>query len=168
MPAKELSSSYQDLFDKQLQFGLRSLFLGHFVLQWQSIQHNYLVLNYLPHREGQARQSITSIGFVLFHHVRALWDARNNSLHKPDPAAPVGYKRLMLQTQATELYNKLDHMLHCDKFLLDTPLPDILRQSNAQIKAFLDFTTPLVLHSIKLATENNREFIPINRYFRPA
>ena len=121
----------------------------------------------MPNDKGEARRSISAIGLTVFLHVRALWDARNNSLHKPDPAAPVGYKQLMLQTQVTELYDLRDHMLNCDKFLLDTPLQDTLRLSNSQLKAFLNYTTTLVKHSIKLAEENNQNFVPINRYFPP-
>ena len=164
---KTLSISYQAIFDDQMTFGLRSLFLGHFVLAWHHTQHEYLKLNNLPNDKGEARLGITAVGNQLFLHVRNLWDARNNSLHKPDPHAPIGYKRLMLQTQVTDLYEKQVQMLHVDRPLLATPIGEILRLSNTQIKSFLDYTTPLVKHSIKLAEENSTSFQPINHYFPP-
>ena len=88
-------------------------------------QHNFLVCNFFPHQQNEARQSITAIGLTFSLHIHSLWDTRNNSLHKPNPTEPVGYKCLMLQTQVTELYNKIDFNLHCDRCSLEQPLSKV-------------------------------------------
>ena len=62
---------------------------------------------------------------------------------------------------------KYDKDLACNKHLFNEPLQDFQSKSNSQLQTFIDYTKPLVKHSIKTAKEQGANFIPISTFFRP-
>ena len=155
--ALELSSSYQDLYTSQLRLGKRSPFLGLFVNDWQRIQHDFLKLNHLPYKQQQALHVLKLIARALLQQVLDIWNIRNDELHKNDPKSKPAHQHHLLQQKVTEIYSNKHQLQHIDRQLLDMPLAQRLTHSTQQLSDFVDYITPIITNSIKLAKEDDKK-----------
>ena len=158
---RQLSPSYQTLFDKQMNLGVRSIFLGFFLDDWINIQHKFLEINNLPRKQQQARHAMVIINNALWSHVHALWMQRNAQLHQPPPDSNPSFKRITLIERVQQLYQQSTNILHSDQRLFATPLEDKLRLPDHALRLFVASVTPIVKRSLKDAkdklSESNRK-----------
>ena len=147
LPDKELqplTETYQDIYNKQLLIGRRSIFMGYFHPLWQSTQHQYRKINFLPNKHQQAKTAITAIGFLLFKQVQTIWHVRNKQLHGHDINSQPQHKLALLQQQVRSLYEDQHLLLHVDRDLFSMPLKGRLRENSYKLQEFLDFVNPLI------------------------
>ena len=81
---KELSPTYQQIYNNQVRMGQRSIFLGYFVHNWVTTQQTYLEINQLPNDKQQAKTAIATIGVLLLKQAQSIWHVRNKQLHGSD------------------------------------------------------------------------------------
>ena len=170
LPDKELQplmETYQNILTQQLKLGHRSILMGYFHPLWQTTQHQYRKINFLPNKHQQAKTAITAIGFLLFKQVQTIWHVRNNQLHGHDINSQPQHKLALLQQQVRTLYKDQHLLMHVDRDLFSMPLEDRLRDNCHKLQEFLDFVTPLINPSKAAAKARDRRTKkPINQYFR--
>ena len=150
----------------QLRLGKRSIFLGLFVHDWLKIQHDFLVLNNLPHKQQQAQHALKMIARTLLQQVFELWTIRNNELHTNDPTKAPAHQHHLLQQKVTDIYAKKHLYQHIDRQLLDLPLSRRLAHSTQQLNEFVEYMKPIIAQSLKLAKQDdNHTKRPLKDYF---
>ena len=62
----------------------------------------------------------------------------------------------LLQQKVTKIYSQKHQLQHIDCQLLDMPLAQWMTHSTQQLSDFVDYITPILTNSIKLAKEADK------------
>ena len=140
---------------EQMKLGLTHLLEGRLVKSFRTHQNDHYKKE-LSKRTGKnwCKLFVTKIWMVL---LRPQWMNRNEHVHNLENVSKITREKEDLRTKIQKRYesNKMDNLLHDDKYLLLTPLKEIFNWKIPQMNAWIQaFDTAIVKRDAFYTPEN--------------
>jgi hypothetical protein len=165
-----MSSTYASLISNQYRAGWEQLLFGRFVLEWAELQEEYL--SSLPSRSKyhSGKIWVTTVNQIIWKHVYAAWESRNDDQHGVDAASREIALATMARKQTAALYDIRDDVLPRDHSLFYSSIEEHHRREPTArgLQQWLSTWQPVLLLSVKTATLlGTRGMASLRTYFPP-